>query len=133
LKREGTCTGAFWQGWDTKSRKGYDEAQKRLKNALIVGKPFNNKIVDQRGARRLPTIWFFNTCREHIDSFKNARYDEWANRDQMEVKEMKEKIVPRWSHFCMTIECMLKDNAIALPFTGERMQHPHPKYFQGVR
>jgi hypothetical protein len=131
LKREDMCTGAFWQGWDTKSRKGYDEVQKRLKNSLLVGKPFNNSVISDKGAKKLPTLWIFNSCREHIESFKNARYDEWANRDQTETKEMKEKIVQRWSHFCMSVECLLKDNAVCMNMTGERYEPVHKRYFEG--
>jgi len=136
IKRESNeFRGAFFQGWDTKTKRGYDEVQKRLKNSLIVGKPFNNQIVRNGVKERVPTIWFFSNCKEHIDSFKNARYDEWANRDQEEKKEAKQNIIQRWSHFCMAIECLCKDMTVLsnYNFNAPREEHKLPQYFQGVR
>jgi hypothetical protein len=138
IKRESDeFRGAFFQGWDTKSKRGYDEVQKRLKNSLIVGKPFNNIIIrngasDNGIKEKLPTIWFFSNCKEHIESFKNARYDEWANRDQEEKKEAKQNIIQRWSHFCMAIECLCKDMVVLSNFNmnAPREEHRTPNYFQ---
>lgn len=132
LKREvDEFRGAFFQGWDTKSRRGYDEVQKRLKNSLIVGKPFSNIITRNGERERMPTIWFFSHCREHIESFKNARYDEWANRDQEEKKEQKQNIIQRWSHFCMSIECLCKDLTILSNYNYNlpREERKKPEYF----
>ena len=133
IKRESSdFKGAFFQGWDTKSRRGYDEVQKRLKNALIVGKPFSNEIIRNGIKEKLPTIWFMSGCKEHIDSFKNARYDEWANRDQEEKKEQKQNIIQRWSHFCMSIECLCKDMVVLSNYNLNvaREEHKTPNYFQ---
>jgi hypothetical protein len=133
IKRDSdTFKGAFFQGWDTKSKRGYDEVQKRLKNSLIVGKPFNNTIIKGGVKTKIPTIWFFSSCKEHIDSFKNARYDEWANRDQEEKKEAKQNIIQRWSHFCMCIECLCKDMVVLSSYNTNFTQSDHktPQYFQ---
>ena len=136
LKRESEeFKGAYFQGWDTKSKRGYDEVQKRLKNSLIVGKPFNNQIVRNGNTERVPTLWFFSNCKDHIESFKNARYDEWANRDQEEKKEAKQTIVQRFSHFAMSIECLLKDPVVISNYTLNKTENKHktPRYFQGLR
>jgi hypothetical protein len=133
LKREMQhFRGAFFMGWDTKGKRGYDEVQKRLKNSLIVGKPFNNLISKNGNQERLPTIWFFSNCKEHIDSFKNARYDEWSNRDVEEKKEAKENIIQRWSHFVMTIESMLKDMTVLSNYNLNvpKEERKKPSYFQ---
>ena len=127
--------GAYFMGWDTKSKRGYDEVQKRLKNSLIVGKPFNNSTMRGDKKEKLPTIWFLSHCKEHIDSFKNARFDEWANRDQEEKKEAKQNIIQRWSHFCMSIECLCKDMVVLSNYNVNipREERKVPKYFQGAR
>ena len=134
-KENNEFKGAFFVGWDTKSRRGYDEVQKRLKNSLIVGKPFNNSVVRNGDREKIPTIWFFSSCKEHISSFKNARYDEWANRDQEEKKEAKQNIIQRWSHFCMAIECLLKDLVVISNYNYNlpREERKKVSYFQGAR
>ena len=109
LKTDGKCTGAWWRPWDTKSTRGREEFKKRLKNSAIVGKPFNNKTIHGK----LPTIWFSNTCRHTIDSMKQWRYDEWASRDMEETREAKDKGIERYSHFPITIECLLKEAAVS--------------------
>lgn len=129
LKLDGKCTGAWWRPWDTKSTRGREEFKKRLKNSLTVGVPFNNKTINGQ----LPTIWFFNTCRQTIDSMKQWRYDEWASRDQEEVREMKDKPIERYSHFPITIECLLKEGGISQA-RWDGYQNREPKrYFAGAR
>jgi hypothetical protein len=133
LKRESKdFRGCFFMGWDTKSKRGYDEVQKRLKNSLIVGSPFNNTISRNGNQEKLPTIWFFSNCVEHIESFKNARYDEWASRDQEEKKEAKQTIIQRFSHFVMSIECLLKDLTVLSNFNINvpKEERKKPSYFQ---
>ena len=64
---------------------------------------------------------------------KQWRYDEWASRDQEEVREMKDKPIERYSHFPITIECLLKEGGISQA-RWEGHQNREPKrYFAGAR
>ena len=109
LKRAGVGTGGFWDVWDTKSERGRDAIKLRLKNSLIAGKPFNN--VQMKDGQRviLPTIWIFSRCKNFANSFKNWRYEEWANLGSNTGKDAKDKPQGKWSHFPMVIEGILKD------------------------
>ena len=104
-KREGIGTGGYWLAWDTKSTRGREEVRKRIKNSLLCGKPFNNK--GERG-ENLPTIWFFNNCNITIDSMKNWRHDE-TRQQSLETKDPKESFIQKYSHICMAIECLFKE------------------------
>ena len=42
LKREGICTGAYWETWDTKGVRGREVIRERLNNAAECKRPFNN-------------------------------------------------------------------------------------------
>jgi len=108
FKREGIGTGGYWQTWDSKATVGRERLKERLRNSKIVGKPFNNKIHKDQREVCLPTIWFLSNCRETIASMKNWRWEEWAHRDQLLVKDLKDKPEGRWSHFPIALECLLK-------------------------
>jgi hypothetical protein len=43
LKREGICTGGYWETWDTKGIRGREVIRERLNNALECKRPFNNR------------------------------------------------------------------------------------------
>jgi hypothetical protein len=121
FRLEGRGTGAYWQGWDTKGTRGREELTRRLINSIRVGKPFNNKVVDNGRTSLLPTVWFFDSCRPTIESLKNWRYDTWDSREALQRNEEKEKPAQKWSHFPMVIECVLKNPIIATP----RFQDTH--------
>jgi hypothetical protein len=128
-KNDGYGTGGYWQVWDTKNTKGRDELRKRLKNSLTLGKPFNNKVKNSF----LPTIWFFHNCQQTIHSMKNWRIEEWASRDSLITKDEKDQPQQRWSHFCVTIECLLKRNEVSLAkFGNSGIPREHPQYFRGA-
>lgn len=110
-KKEGIGTGAYWQTWDTKSTRGRDKMRERLKNAALVGKPFNNVIVKNGQKLYLPTLWILDTCRMTARSMRNWRLEEWANNDINATKEMKETPQQKWSHFPMVYECLFKNPA----------------------
>lgn len=107
LRREGVCTGGYWEPWDSKSTRGRDQIIQRLKNSIAVGKPFNNVISRNGKMEKLPTIWIFSKCRQFASSFKNWRWEEWAVGDQN--REDKNTAQQKWSHFPMTVEAVLKD------------------------
>ena len=108
-KREGIGTGGHWQSWDTKSTRGRDEIRKRLKNAALVGKPFNNVVMRDGVRTYLPTLWVLDNCPISAKSLKNWRLEEWASTDL--TKDMKETPQQRWSHFPMGFECLFKHPA----------------------
>ena len=108
LKREGIGTGGYWQTWDTKATVGRERFKERLRNSRLCGRPFNNKITREGNIVYLPTIWFLDSCKEVIQSVKNWRWEEWADRDQLLVKDVKDKVQQRWSHYPIAIECIFK-------------------------
>ncbi len=109
LKRAGVGTGGLWESWDTKSERGRDNIKMRLKNSIICGRPFNNVQSREGKTVTLPTIWILSKCKNFANSFKNWRYQEWANISSNQAKEAKDEPSQRWSHFPMTIEGLLKD------------------------
>ena len=108
FKREGIGTGGFWQTWDTKATVGRERFKERLRNSRLCGRPFNNRVIKGDHVTHLPTIWFLDTCRETIASVKNWRWEEWASRDQLLIKDVKDSPQQRWSHYPIAIECIFK-------------------------
>jgi phage terminase large subunit-like protein len=104
-KEEQLGTGAWWEPWDTKGIRGREDLQRRIANSKKVGKPFNNHVQ----GRYLPTVWIFDACHQTVKSLKQWRWEEWQSGS--EHKEAKETPEQRYSHHCMTIECILKDES----------------------
>jgi hypothetical protein len=117
FKREGLSTGGFFHTWDTKGTRGREELQMRLSNATRVGKPLNNKVVEGDGsaarAKYLPTVWIANSCKLTIESLKNWRLEEWKSREMQMERDQKEKAQVKYSHFPVTIECLLKNPLVS--------------------
>ena len=134
FKSEGRGMGAYWQGWDTKSTRGREELTKRLINSSRVGRPFNNEVNHRGRTEVLPTLWFLSDCRSTIDAMKNWRYEEWGTRTAEQTHDSKEKVQGKWSHFPITLECLLKRPEISQArFGGGREQREPHRYFQGAR
>lgn len=131
FKREGIGTGGWWQPYDTKSQKGRDEIRKRLQNAMLCGRPFNNEVKKDGITRRLPTLWICDTCPLTIQSLKNWRREEWGSRNALEYKDEKEVPQQKWSHFCTMLEGLLKRPEVfqARYRTGAAISRPHKNYF----
>lgn len=133
FKKEGQGTGGWWQAWDTKSQKGRDEIRKRLQNASLCGRPFNNEVKQDGITRRLPTIWILNNCTETIKSLKNWRREEWEQRSARITKDEKETPQQRWSHFCTMLEGLLKRPEVFSAKWHSRTEHRDPvRYFTGA-
>ena len=109
LKKDGVCLGGYWEVYDTKGTKGRDEIRKRLKNAIRVGRPFNNKVVKDGKEHILPTLWVFRDCHDTARSLKQWRYEEWTTGKVMASKDRKEMPGQKWSHFCTALEGVFKD------------------------
>lgn len=138
LKRDGIGTGAYWRGWDTKSTRGREEIQKRLKNARRVGKPFNNTHVENGRSVRLPTLWIMDTCPITAKSMKNWRLEEWSDQTSLATKEQKESPQQRWSHFPMCLEAIFKEQSFR-PMMSRQFDRDHvrrdgsSRYFASAR
>ena len=122
FKREGNGNGAYWQSWDTRSKRGRDEIRMRLNNSLKVGKPFNNEVVEDSMVKHLPTLWIFNNCNGIAQHMKMWRLEEWKERDAVATKDQKEKPQQKWSHYCMCLEGLFKDAA----FQPRGIRHKSP-------
>jgi hypothetical protein len=118
LKSMEIGTGGYWQGWDTKGTRGQEEFKMRLMNALRVGRPFNNTIVDNGRTVKLPTIWVMDDCKLLIESLMNWRYEEHGTTRAELSKDDKEKPEQKWSHFPIAVECLLKDSAVYMAHYG---------------
>lgn len=81
----------------------------RLQNALQCRFPGNNQTQsedqEERYGEYLPTLWFLDNCRLHIESFKNWRYVDWKQEATKAAKVVKRE-GERWSDFCRNLEFM---------------------------
>lgn len=103
---------SFWQGWDTKGTNGRDEVQKRFKNAVRCGKPFNNKYKDKGMVKILPTLWICDTAPQFHKSIMNWNFGEWVAASSKYVNDPKPTPQQKHSHDCMVLEGLLKDARI---------------------
>jgi hypothetical protein len=137
LKRDGICSGGYWEPYDTKGQKGREEIRKRLQNSVRVGSPFNNRINEEGKITDLPTIWISKDCREISKSLNQWRYDEWATGNVMAVKDKKEVPSQKFSHFCTALEGIFKDNRFRprqdRPFKVENVVGNKNRYFRQDR
>lgn len=135
LKKEGIGEGAYWQTWDTKGEKGRDEIRKRLANAKRCLRPFNNKIRDERGRDiYLPTLWIFNTCKRAAEHMRRWRWEQYIEAKMAQLKDAKNKPEEKWSHFCVTIECIFKHPSFrAKRIKTFREERKIKQYFKGRR
>jgi len=118
----GYGTVGYWRGWDTKDTKGRDEIKKRLKNAMKVGKPFNNKYMERGEKKRLPTLWICDTCPKFDESIRKWSFEEWATAQGRSIKDPKVMVQQKYSHDNMVLECLAKDHRLR-PFTRPVMSY----------
>lgn len=135
LKREGICTGAYWETWDTKGTRGREVVRERLKNSREVNIPFNNKRVMEGTTRYVPTLWISNRCPQTAQSMKQWRLESWSRSVNNVNKDRKESPAQKHSHFCTALEAVFKDLRCRPALIGERREpeRPAPRYFQGRR
>lgn len=108
FQKDGFGTGGYWRTWDTKSTRGRDEIRSRLNNSKLVGVPFNNKITRDGRSIHLPTIWILDNCRLAAEYMYQWRREEWTSRDATLIKDNKDEVQQKWSHFNMIWEAMFK-------------------------
>lgn len=125
-KMEGICSGGRWEAFETKSTRGRDEIRKRLKNAIICERPFNNERVKDGIRTYLPTLWIYSRCKETIKSLRQWRLEEWSSVNALVTKDMKETPQQKYSHFCTAFEAVFKDKRF-------RARRPEYKTFNKTR
>ena len=109
LKRDGIGTGGYWETWDTKGEYGRDQIKVRLKNARIVGRPFNNKVVENGREINLPTIWIFRDgAWDAANDFQKWSWEQWIDQSAMMTKDDKNTPQQKHSHLPMVFECLHK-------------------------
>jgi len=91
------------------ANQGRMNVRTRLKNALECGVPENNVVeaddhrYDPKYGGYLPTIWFLNHLKGHIEHFMNWREMEWKT-EQAKAEHEAKRPTERWSDFCRNIE-----------------------------
>lgn len=138
FKKDAICASGYWTPWDTKSTKGLEEMRKRLQNAVVCGKPFNNLQTENGRKVRLPTIWFSNQCPRTIEGMKKWSWQEYKDRDRLLTSDPKgDRITERnqkYSHFPIAVECLLKCHEVVHARFNHEFQRPRhmdqKSYFQ---
>tara|TARA_Y100000310_G_scaffold236502_1_gene239692 strand:+ start:9445 stop:11226 length:1782 start_codon:yes stop_codon:yes gene_type:complete len=130
MAKNDECTGGWWESANTKSTasktdhnlRGRDEIRRRLGNALMCKRPFNNQTTSDGLFKRLPTLWILNDCPLVADSLKSWRLE-------------KNKPTVRWSHFCTALEFLMKDVRFAPRTQAVRKprKYIHKRYYQTSR
>ena len=136
MRREGLGTGGYWEEWDDRGTKGQDKIRERLINSRICGKPFNNLQKIDGKEQRLPTLWILDNCKQTALSLKNWKMEEWLSRESIITKDPKDKPEMKWSHFCKSLECCVKDSRFrARPYEygSHREEFFKQRYFKGQR
>jgi hypothetical protein len=126
-------TQGYWQTWDTKGEKGRDEIRKRLKNAKLCGKPFNNEVVENGLRSYLPTLWIISSCELTAKCMKQWRWEEYADSKSVQAKEVKNKPEQRWSHMNMVWEALFKSPSFRYNIRRgmEEVKKTKKRYYQG--
>jgi hypothetical protein len=92
---------------DTKNQSGRANIKMRLKNSLVCGVPGNNlnrnDLDEPRYGQYLPTIWFLDNCRHHIEHFKSWRFVDWKQEHVKATKTVKRES-QKYSDFCRNLE-----------------------------
>jgi hypothetical protein len=134
LKREGICTGGYWETWDTKGTRGREVVRERLNYAAQCKRPFNNKVKKDGTTVYLPTLWISRQCIETGRSLKQWRLESWARSYANVDRDRKESPAQKWSHYCTAIESVFKDKRLKPALDRpERKPRPAPRYFQSRR
>lgn len=92
---------------DTKNDGGRMNIKMRLKNSLQCGVPGNNinknNTEEPRYGAYLPTIWFLDNCRHHIEHFKSWRYVDWK-QEHVKATRVVKRESEKFSDFCRNLE-----------------------------
>jgi hypothetical protein len=119
---------------DTKNMEGEEIIKIRLKNSLICGVPGNNlnrqSNADSKYGAYLPTLWFLDNCKTHVEHFKSWRYVDYKMEHVKATRVVKRKS-EKFSDMCRNVEFLACLNPI---FYTPRLETYEPYYrFQGNR
>mgnify|MGYP003393892734 CR=1 FL=1 len=119
---------------DTKNVQGRMELKKRLKNSLTCKVPGNNMNmtdqVDPRYGDYLPTLWFTDNCRGHIEHFNSWRMVDFKQEHVKATREVKRES-EKYSDFCRNMEFLGCLNPV---YYEQRREHfESSRLFQGQR
>jgi hypothetical protein len=120
---------------DTKNTQGRMNIKMRLQNSMICGVPGNNVnktdlVEETRYGIHLPTIWFLDNCKRHIESFKNWRYVDWK-QERVKAGKVVRREGGENSDFCRNLEFL---GALNPAFYNRKKEFWEPsKLFQGQR
>ena len=115
------CTAA-----DTKNTQGRMNIRMRLKNSLKCGVPGNNVNKDGREdpryGHRLPTLWFFDSCRGHREHFNSWRFVDWKQEHVKAVRDVKRES-EKWSDYCRNLEFLGALNPVWYPMVKPKFDY----------
>jgi len=121
---------------DTKNEQGRMNIKLRLKNALSCGVPGNNLnkngVLDHRFGRYLPTLWFFDNCKGHIEHFRNWRMVDWKQEHVKATKTTK-RPSEKWSDFCRNLEFLGGLNPCWYDQGLKRDEFSAKRFFEGQK
>ena len=121
---------------DTKNTQGRMNIKMRLKNALICGVPENNlaknTVLDPRYGEYLPTIWFLDNCKRHIDSFKNWRTVDFK-QEHVKATRIVKRESEKFSDFCRNLEFLGALNPVWYSMHENDNYWEPSRRFQGQR
>lgn len=121
---------------DTKNTQGRMNIKMRLKNSLICGVPGNNidkkSLTDTRYGVCLPTIWFLDNCRIHIEHFKSWRLVDFKQEHVKAVRTIK-KESQKFSDFCRNLEFLGALNPVWYDMRSLSDNYEPTKLFHGQR
>lgn len=113
---------------DTKNEQGRMNVKLWLKNSLKCEVPFNNKRtddeIDPRFGDRLPTLWFFENCREHIEHFRNWRTVDYKT-EMAKATHDDRRLTQKWSDFCRNLEFLGNLNPVFYTATQSKYNPAH--------
>jgi hypothetical protein len=121
---------------DTKNSQGRMNIKMRMKNSAICGVPENNLVKngeeDPRYGYYLPTIWFLDNCRRHVEHFKSWRYVDWKQEHVKAVKTVKRESEKN-SDYCRNLEFLGCLNPVYYQMHDNSDYWEPTKRFQGQR
>ena len=120
---------------DTKNKSGRMNIMLRLKNSIIAKVPGNNtnkntSMADIRFGNRLPTIWFMDTCKTHIEHFNSWRHIDWKQEAVKAVRTTKRES-EKWNDFPRNLEFLGALNPVF--YTPTKSNYEPSGLFQGRR
>jgi hypothetical protein len=119
---------------DTKNTEGQEIVKYRLKNSLIAGVPGNNlnknTLTESKYGVYLPTLWFLDNCKAHIEHFKAWRYVDFKLEHVKAVRVVK-RTSDKYNDFPRNMEYLAALNPVF--YTPKHDYYEPSRLFQGNR